>query len=236
MEAPGAGTTCAAYHSLPSVEVEVPQQQLHSGCSQAVRVEELKAGSNRYGGMTSEDGAESSCSGTSGPREATLIPGLRDDALALQCLARVPRASHSTLKSVCRAWKRAVTSRELFQLRHDLGLQDHWIYVSFCLRFLGDLCASAATTGSSNGNSNGHGRCAPSIPPLMRTAWITAYDPGFNVWHPVGAVPGLRDGEILKGQPLIFLSHTGFQWLPLSKHGIACMIVQIQSVVNFVHY
>ncbi|EFJ31407.1 hypothetical protein SELMODRAFT_87207, partial [Selaginella moellendorffii] len=60
----------------------------------------------------------------------TLIPGLRD-SLALQCLARVPRAYYPALRRVSRMWQGTLLGRQLFKLRKDLGLQEPWIYVPF---------------------------------------------------------------------------------------------------------
>ncbi|KAL3688693.1 hypothetical protein R1sor_015002 [Riccia sorocarpa] len=58
-----------------------------------------------------------------------LLEGL-PDLVALQCLARVPLHYHRVLRWVSQAWRDAVQSRELFQIRKTLGVQEEWLYVS----------------------------------------------------------------------------------------------------------
>ncbi|GAQ85161.1 Galactose oxidase/kelch repeat superfamily protein [Klebsormidium nitens] len=60
--------------------------------------------------------------------ELTLIPGLTND-VAMQCLARVPRGLYAGLSSVSRAWKEALTSREILDTRKRLGCAEEWLYV-----------------------------------------------------------------------------------------------------------
>lgn len=57
-----------------------------------------------------------------------LIPSLPDE-ISFQILARVPRIHYLNLKLVCRAWKAAVGSSELFCVRKDLGTAEEWLYI-----------------------------------------------------------------------------------------------------------
>ncbi|KAL5702245.1 F-box/kelch-repeat protein skip30 [Ranunculus cassubicifolius] len=58
-----------------------------------------------------------------------LIEGL-PDAVALQCLARVPFYFHPHLQLVCHLWKDAVVSPELLRIRKDLGASEELLCVS----------------------------------------------------------------------------------------------------------
>jgi hypothetical protein len=69
---------------------------------------------------TYEDGANPSI-----PR---IIPTLPDE-LSFQILARLPRIHYLNLKMVSRAWKAAITSRELSWLRRELGVSEEWLYL-----------------------------------------------------------------------------------------------------------
>uniref|UniRef100_A0A1D1YY28 F-box/kelch-repeat protein SKIP30 n=1 Tax=Anthurium amnicola TaxID=1678845 RepID=A0A1D1YY28_9ARAE len=55
-----------------------------------------------------------------------LIDGL-PDAVALQCLARVPFCFHSHLKLVCRSWRAALSSSELFKARCEAGATEEFL-------------------------------------------------------------------------------------------------------------
>lgn len=57
-----------------------------------------------------------------------LIPSLPDE-ISFQILARVSRIDYLSLKLVSRAWKVAVTSKELFQARKDVKKTEEWIYL-----------------------------------------------------------------------------------------------------------
>ncbi|KAJ8762860.1 hypothetical protein K2173_022989 [Erythroxylum novogranatense] len=57
-----------------------------------------------------------------------LIPCLPDE-LSIQILARLPRVYYFNLKLVSQKWKATIMSRELFQLRKELGLTEEWLYV-----------------------------------------------------------------------------------------------------------
>uniref|UniRef100_A0A0E0NGS6 F-box domain-containing protein n=1 Tax=Oryza rufipogon TaxID=4529 RepID=A0A0E0NGS6_ORYRU len=57
-----------------------------------------------------------------------IIPTLPDE-LSFQILARLPRLYYLKLKLVSQAWKAAITSSELSQLRRELGLTEEWLYV-----------------------------------------------------------------------------------------------------------
>uniref|UniRef100_A0A0E0K1G7 F-box domain-containing protein n=1 Tax=Oryza punctata TaxID=4537 RepID=A0A0E0K1G7_ORYPU len=57
-----------------------------------------------------------------------IIPTLPDE-LSFQILARLPRLYYLKLKMVSQAWKAAITSSELSQLRRELGLTEEWLYV-----------------------------------------------------------------------------------------------------------
>eukprot|EP01018_Ginkgo_biloba_P022182 Gb_02451 [translate_table: standard] len=58
-----------------------------------------------------------------------LIEGL-PDAVALQCLARVPFTLHPRLQFVCRAWQSALRSPELFKVRDEVGATQELLCVS----------------------------------------------------------------------------------------------------------
>ncbi|XP_073021862.1 F-box/kelch-repeat protein At1g22040-like [Primulina eburnea] len=57
-----------------------------------------------------------------------LIPSLPDE-LSIQILAWLPRVWHLNAKLVSRSWKAALTSRELFKLRKELGATEEWLYI-----------------------------------------------------------------------------------------------------------
>ncbi|KAJ7569359.1 hypothetical protein O6H91_01G074800 [Diphasiastrum complanatum] len=57
-----------------------------------------------------------------------LIPGIPDD-IALRCLARLPLASHNNARAVCRPWRSALLTDELYQVRRCEGLSESWIYI-----------------------------------------------------------------------------------------------------------
>lgn len=59
----------------------------------------------------------------------SLIEGI-PDAVALQCLARVPLALYPTLELVSRAWRAAVRAPELFRVRSEAGTAEEWLYVN----------------------------------------------------------------------------------------------------------
>lgn len=58
-----------------------------------------------------------------------LLDGL-PDAVALQCLARVPFCAHPKLQLVCRSWRDAIRSSELFRTRWELGASEELLCVS----------------------------------------------------------------------------------------------------------
>ncbi|XP_019173480.1 PREDICTED: F-box/kelch-repeat protein At1g22040-like [Ipomoea nil] len=57
-----------------------------------------------------------------------IIPGLPDE-ISIQILARLPRNYYLNAKLVCRGWKAAVTSPELYKVRKELGTTEEWLYV-----------------------------------------------------------------------------------------------------------
>ncbi|KAI3990018.1 hypothetical protein MKX01_003721 [Papaver californicum] len=55
-----------------------------------------------------------------------LIPGLPDDI----ALLRVPVASHSSCRAVCKSWHLLLVSKErFFSQRKELGFQDPWLFI-----------------------------------------------------------------------------------------------------------
>ncbi|XP_031475407.1 F-box/kelch-repeat protein SKIP30 isoform X1 [Nymphaea colorata] len=58
-----------------------------------------------------------------------LIEGL-PDAVALHCLARVPFYLYPQLQLVCRSWKTAIQSPELFKVRLEVGAAEEFLCVS----------------------------------------------------------------------------------------------------------
>ncbi|KAK7319403.1 hypothetical protein RJT34_04124 [Clitoria ternatea] len=57
-----------------------------------------------------------------------LIPSLPDE-ISIQILARVPRICYLNLNLVCRGWKEALVSSELFCVRKELGTMEEWLYI-----------------------------------------------------------------------------------------------------------
>ncbi|KAL3814433.1 hypothetical protein ACJIZ3_015701 [Penstemon smallii] len=57
-----------------------------------------------------------------------LIPNLPDE-ISIQILARLPRVNHFNAKLVSRSWKTALTSKELYELRKELGSTEEWLYI-----------------------------------------------------------------------------------------------------------
>lgn len=57
-----------------------------------------------------------------------LIPSLPNE-ISIQILARLPRNYYLNAKLVCRGWKAAVTSPELYKVRKELGTTEEWLYV-----------------------------------------------------------------------------------------------------------
>ncbi|KAG8639765.1 F-box/kelch-repeat protein At1g22040 [Manihot esculenta] len=64
-----------------------------------------------------------SCEGSPG-----LIPNLPDE-ISIQILARLPRICYMKMKLVSRAWKAAIVSTELFNVRKELGTTEEWLYI-----------------------------------------------------------------------------------------------------------
>ncbi|KAJ7529390.1 hypothetical protein O6H91_15G047400 [Diphasiastrum complanatum] len=59
-------------------------------------------------------------------KESTLIPGLPNDVACL-CLAFLPLWQHRRLKSVCRAWNAALSSKFLLDLRQEWGKSEGFL-------------------------------------------------------------------------------------------------------------
>ncbi|XP_002534256.2 F-box/kelch-repeat protein At1g22040 [Ricinus communis] len=59
---------------------------------------------------------------------ARLIPSLPDE-ISIQILARIPRICYLKMKLVSRAWKAAIVSTELFNVRKELGTTEEWLYL-----------------------------------------------------------------------------------------------------------
>ncbi|TVU03614.1 hypothetical protein EJB05_50801, partial [Eragrostis curvula] len=57
-----------------------------------------------------------------------LIPGLPDD-VAVDCLARVPHASHRALRRVCRGWRRAAAAPSFASARVEAGAAEDLVYL-----------------------------------------------------------------------------------------------------------
>ncbi|XP_022725487.1 F-box/kelch-repeat protein At1g22040-like isoform X2 [Durio zibethinus] len=67
----------------------------------------------------------SSCFCEENPR---LIPSLPDE-ISYQILARIPRINYLNVRLVSRAWKAAIMSTELFNIRKELGTIEEWLYI-----------------------------------------------------------------------------------------------------------
>lgn len=59
---------------------------------------------------------------------ARLIPSLPDE-ISIQILARIPRIYYLKMKLVSLAWKAAIVSGGLFNVRKELGTTEAWLYV-----------------------------------------------------------------------------------------------------------
>ncbi|XP_022763738.1 F-box/kelch-repeat protein At1g22040-like [Durio zibethinus] len=57
-----------------------------------------------------------------------LIPSLPDE-MSYQILARIPRINYLNVRLVSRAWKAAIMSTELFNIRKELGKSEEWLYI-----------------------------------------------------------------------------------------------------------
>ncbi|CAN6380956.1 unnamed protein product [Urochloa humidicola] len=57
-----------------------------------------------------------------------LIPGIPDD-VAVDCLARVPHASHRSLRRVCRGWRSAAASPSFSSARAAAGANEDLVYM-----------------------------------------------------------------------------------------------------------
>jgi len=57
-----------------------------------------------------------------------LISSLPDE-ISMQILARIPRINYLNLKLVSRAWKAAILSVELYNVRKELGTTEEWLYI-----------------------------------------------------------------------------------------------------------
>ncbi|XVE66517.1 hypothetical protein DITRI_Ditri08aG0085500 [Diplodiscus trichospermus] len=57
-----------------------------------------------------------------------LIPSLPDE-ISYQILARIPRINYLNVRLVSRAWKAAIMSTELFNIRKELGTTEEWLYI-----------------------------------------------------------------------------------------------------------
>ncbi|XP_024380511.1 F-box/kelch-repeat protein SKIP4 isoform X1 [Physcomitrium patens] len=111
--------------SRPRVDVEnwpsmsVLAMAVENDCISALYIEEIvQTNVESSQSVTSKD---AECEATS------LIPGLPND-LALQCLARVPRRHHLSLRCVCKEWRNMIASEYYYSLRKRLKLTEGWIY------------------------------------------------------------------------------------------------------------
>ncbi|XP_062177441.1 F-box/kelch-repeat protein At1g22040-like [Alnus glutinosa] len=59
------------------------------------------------------------------PRLISSLP----DEISMQILARIPRINYLNLKLVSRAWKAAILSVELYNVRKELGTTEEWLYI-----------------------------------------------------------------------------------------------------------
>lgn len=59
------------------------------------------------------------------PRLISSLP----DEISMQILAKIPRINYLNLKLVSRAWKAAILSVELYNLRKALGTTEEWLYI-----------------------------------------------------------------------------------------------------------
>lgn len=96
--------------SLLSLPVNKTQPRDHYELTQAEVCKRLRMPSSYY---------------DENPRLISSLP----DEIALQILARVPRIFYLKIKQVCRSWKAAITSSEVFQLRKELGTAEEWLYL-----------------------------------------------------------------------------------------------------------
>jgi len=59
------------------------------------------------------------------PRLISSLP----DEISMQILAKIPRINYLNLKLVSRAWKAAILSVELYNVRKELGSTEEWLYI-----------------------------------------------------------------------------------------------------------
>lgn len=60
--------------------------------------------------------------------DLSIFPGLPND-LGLQCLARVPRVYHCSLRAVSKSWRQSFDSCEFLEQRKLLGCSEDWLYL-----------------------------------------------------------------------------------------------------------
>lgn len=71
------------------------------------------------------------CAGRGGSNEGSdhnIIPGLNENNIAMNCLARSSRSDYGALAQVNRRLNSLVRNGELYVMRRQLGIVEHWIY------------------------------------------------------------------------------------------------------------
>ncbi|CAL4985109.1 unnamed protein product [Urochloa decumbens] len=103
-----------------------------------------------------------------------LIPGIPDD-VAVDCLARVPHASHRALRRVCRGWRSAAAAPSFASARAAAGANEDLVYM---LQFGNPSAASDADKDDAPANAPAYGvavynvttgewRREPGAPPVV---------------------------------------------------------------------
>jgi len=78
--------------------------------------------------MRSPRGCGGGVRGQEQQQHVELIPGIPDD-VAVDCLARVPHASHRALRRVCRGWRSAAAAPAFASARAAAGAAEDLVYL-----------------------------------------------------------------------------------------------------------
>lgn len=116
-----------------------------------------------------------------------IIPGIPDE-LSVRILARVPRSSYFSLRLVCRNWFDVLSSAELFDIRHELGSTEEWLYV--LMRDDDENLSWHALDPAS-----GRWQRLPPMPEMVPEEEIEQPSSGLAWW----GFPSVRLTELLKG-------------------------------------
>jgi hypothetical protein len=114
-----------------------------------------------------------------------IIPNLPDE-ISIQILARLPRISYLTVKSVSRTWKSSIISPELYKLRRELKTTEEWLYI--LTKIDGDNLAWHALDPISR-----RWQKLPSMPNISTEEGSRRILSGLRMWNMVGSSIKIAD-------------------------------------------